>query len=145
MEIMIIPGTLVSVVGIVFIIIGFAHKSIYDTSHKDWITVKGQIIRFKTHRNMGGKKIFTPVVLFYTTQGQQFYCEGYGTQLSTYNVNQFVQVDYNPINPSQSQIKNDSGKRIFRFIFWGVGSMMVLMGVIFGCVAFISYISRFIK
>lgn len=145
MEIMIIPGTIVFIAGVIFIIIGFKHKSMNDTRQTNWVSVKGQIVQIRKHRNWGGKLIFTPVVLFYTIQGQQFYCQGYGAQLTTYYTNQFVEVSYNPNNPTQAQIKKDFGKKFVRIIFLGIGSMMLFTGLIFGFVAFVSLISRFIK
>lgn len=145
MEIMIIPGTIIFIAGVIFIGIGFKHQSMNDTSQTNWVSVKGQIVQIRTHRNWGGKKIFTPIVLFYTTQGQQFYYEGYGAQLTTYNVNQFVEVSYNPNNPAQAQIKKDSGKGFVRIVFWGVGVMMLLMGFLFGFIALVAFLSRFVK
>lgn len=143
MEIIIIPGTIVFMAGVIFIVIGFKNKGMNDTSQKDWILVKGQIVQIRTHRNWGGRKIFTPVVMFYTIQGQKLFCEGNGAQLTTYNTNQFVEISYNPNNPSQAQIKNDSGKKFVRIVFWGVGTMMLLVGLLFGFIGFVALVLRF--
>ena len=144
MEIMIIPGILTFFAGVIFIIIGFKSKGMNDSGQKNWILVKGQIVQIRTHRNWGGKKIFTPIVLFYTVQGQKLYCQGTGTQITTYHTNQFVEVSYNPNNPAQAEIKNDSGKKFGKIVFVGVGTMMLLTGLLFGGIAFIFFISRFL-
>jgi hypothetical protein len=92
---------------------------------------------------LGGRKIYTPLVLFYTLHRQQLYFTGHGSQLPHYSIGQDVEVVYDPNNPQQAEIKRDSGNtftRIIWFMMAGLAFLLALMSLIFGVGFLISFL-----
>jgi hypothetical protein len=117
----------------VFLFIGFKNRNSANDKARTWTRARGRVMEIRTYRNWGGKNIHTPLVLFQTPQGHQFYFNGTGAQISFYRIGQDVEVVYNPHNPSEAAIKSDSGNTFHRVIWFmvaGLALMAALMAFI---------------
>lgn len=121
-------GVISIIIGCVFLFVSFRYRK--GSAAADWISVKGQIVNIKNITNWGGKRVYTPIVLFYTEQGQKLFFQGQDSQIPFYSLRQFVEVIYNPRNPQQAQIKNDSGGKFIGITFLILGIMMLILGCI---------------
>lgn len=138
-----IVGSICFVAGLVFIFVGFQFRNPSSSKTRGWLSTKGQIVDIKRHSNWGGKRIFTPIVLYHTLSGQQGVFEGFGSQLPIYDVSQVVEVIYNPNNLREAHIKGDKGKRLVSFIFFGIGVVALLKSFLWFAIGLISLVSRF--
>lgn len=126
-----VMGFVIFIAGIVFVFLGFRHKKNTVARESAWITVRGKIVEIRTHRNWGGRKIYTPIVLFFDGRGHQTYFSQPGSQLPYYSQGQEVAVIYNPQNPLQAEIKGSTGSHLTRIVYFGVGILGMLFGAFF--------------
>src|ERR1041384_803363 len=93
------------IIAAIFLTIAFRSKKSAKFKAKNWVTVRGKIIEIKSYWT--NRKHYAPFITFYTVENRQFYFNGKGSQKSLYQAGQLVEVVYNPLNPSQAEIKYD--------------------------------------
>lgn len=113
------------------ILLSFAvrSKKAANFKAKNWITTRGKIIEIKSYWT--NRKHYAPFITFYTVDNQQFQFYGKGSQKYLYQVGQFIEVVYNPLNPNHAEIKFDPSDNEMRTIRFVIGGIFLFFAAIF--------------
>ncbi len=109
--------------GLIPLIIGFNYRNNLAYKTKNWQTVQGQVLEIKRFWNSIHR--FTPIVTYRTPQGQQVTFNGHGGSLAFYEINETVDIIYNPDNIQKAYIKDDKGRLSISRVYLTVGAMLL--------------------
>jgi hypothetical protein len=80
----------------------------YQLYRGAWLFINGQVsegVVIKNEKSLGKSTVYYPIVQFQTIDGQTFECKGQsGTYPAEYEVNDTVNVHYNPADPTNALI-----------------------------------------
>lgn len=116
-------------IGFIFFGIGAGltyHQLIF---RQDALQVPGIVISLSENCDDDGCA-YSPVVRFMTLEGETaFYHSSFGSYPPQYDVGETVAIFYKSANPEKAIIAGEGS--ILRFIFMGVGGVIILAGLIF--------------
>lgn len=116
-------------IGLIFFGIGAGltyHQIIF---RQDALQVPGEVISLSESCDDDGCA-YSPVVRFTTLKGETaFYHSSFGSYPPEYDISESVSIMYKSDNPDKALIAGEGG--VLRFIFMGVGGVIILAGLIF--------------
>lgn len=116
-------------IGLVFFGIGGGLTYRQIIFRQDAIQVPGEVIELSESCDDEGCS-YKPTVRFTTLAGETiFYHSNYGSNPPEYNQDDNVMIYYKADNPEKVIITGEGS--IFRFIFMGIGGLIILAGMVF--------------
>lgn len=90
--------------------------------------------------SVNGRRLYSPKIAFTTHHGQNVvFVSDYGASWKTFQINQSIEIFYNPQNPQQAGIKADPSANLLAPLLMIIGGVAAVGGLVFAVIEVFVY------